>query len=412
MTADKIILVESQIINKEHHLFKELDHLCFLSKNLYNSALFTVRKHYRDTNSFLSSFTLISQFTKENQYDFRNLPAKVSRYTIHLVEQNYKSMFALLKLKANGSYDKPINLPKYLDKVNGRQVVHYHKQALSLKNPGKVKLSKTSIELPTKLRPEQIQYLKIIPLGNHIKIQIGYYKELPKLKPKKNKFASIDVGLNNLMTVTSTEFKPVIYNGRPLKSINQFYNKKKSLEQSRLMINNGKYWSNRLSKLTLWRENQMKNYFHKITRQLVDKLVEYDIDTVVIGRNKGWKDGINLSSKVNQNFVNIPFGLMYNMLTYKLRLAGINYVEIEESYTSKCSFIDKERICKQGVYLGKRVTRGLFRSGNGKYLNADVNGSMNILRKYLSNNNKYTEELHNLLLANSSNPLKIELVNN
>jgi putative transposase len=411
MTDDTMLLVEKQIIRPSNPLYKELDKLCFLSKNLYNAALYTIRQHYFNTKKYLTGFTIIKDFTKENQVDFRALPAKVSNYTLQLVDQNMKSFFALLKKKQANQYDKPVRLPKYLDKTTGRQVVHYHKQALRLKKDGFVKLSKSDIEFKTKVPNKDIQYLKLVPCGNHIKVMIGYYKTKEQVKATQKRIASIDIGQNNLMTVTSNVFHPVIYNGKPVKSVNQFYNKIKAKEQSRMMKQNNVYWSKKLSQLTLWRENQIANYFHKATHHFVNYCIANDIDTVIIGRNQQWKDNINLGKKINQNFVSIPFGKLYDLLKYKLELKGINYIETEESHTSKCSFIDKEEITHHDSYMGRRMRRGLFKSAEGVKYNADINGSLNILRKYITKNGTYTDELHEELVRHMTNPRKLKVKN-
>lgn len=410
---NSLLICESQIIKKNDDRYNELDHLCFLSKNMYNVALYDNRRMYFNTNKKPSTFDKIKLYTKENQPDFRALPAKVANYTIALVDDNFSSFFALIKKKQAGKYDKPVRIPGYLDKKDGRQVVHYHKQALSFKEDGYVKLSKSNIKIQTRVPKNQIQYLRVVPCGNHIKIQIGYYKEKKqKINRKRKRYASIDVGQNNLMTVTSNVFTPIIYNGKPVKSVNQYYNKVASQEKSRLMKRHNCYSSHKLQQLSLWRENQINNYFHKTTKQLIDHLLHHNIDTVVIGRNKGWKDGISLSKKVNQNFVSIPFTKLYALLKYKLELAGINYIEIEESYTSKCSFIDQEPICHHEHYVGKRVRRGLFRSKDRYYMNADVNGSLNILRKYLTNIGEYSDTLHSLLLHYNHSSKILSFINN
>ena len=409
--TDTTLLVEKQIIKPSNPLYKELDNLCFLSKNLYNVTLYTIRQHYFDTNKYKSYFSIVNDFTKENQLDFRALPAKVARYTLQLVDQNMKSFFALLKKKQANQYTNPVHLPKYLDKTKGRQVVHYNKQSLSFKKEGFVKLSKSDIEFQTKVPKNEIQYLKLVPCGNHIKVLIGYYKTKPSKKTNNKRFASIDVGVNNLMTVTSNVFHPIIYNGKPVKSVNQFYNKIQAKEQSELKKVNNVNRSKKLSRLTLWRENQINNYFHKVTHHFVNYCIANDIDTVIIGRNIGWKDSINLGKKVNQNFVTIPFRRLYNLLKYKLELNGINYIETEESHTSKCSFIDKEEICRHDSYVGRRIKRGLFSSKHGKKYNADINGSLNILRKYMTNIGTYTDELHEELVKHMSNPKKIKVKN-
>ena len=411
MADDTMLLIEKQIIRPSNPLYKELDQLCFLSKNLYNSTLYTVRQHYFNTKKYLASFTIIKDFTKEGQKEFRALPAQVSRYTVQLVDQNMKSFFALLKKKQANQYTNPVRLPKYLDTDKGRQVVHYHKQSLRLKKNGFVKLAKSNIEIQTKVPNSNIQYLKLVPCGNHIKIMIGYYETKKKLKATQKRIASIDIGQNNLMTVTSNVFHPVIYNGKPVKSVNQFYNKIKAKEQSCLKKENNVYWSKKLGQLTLWRENQIANYFHKATHHFVNYCIANDIDTVIIGRNQQWKDSINLGKKTNQNFTSIPFGRLYDLLRYKLELNGINYIETEESYTSKCSFIDREEICKHDSYMGRRVGRGLFKSKDGYKYNADINGSLNILRKYMTKIGTYTDDLHEELVRYMTNPKKLKVAN-
>lgn len=411
MTNDTMLFVEKQIIRPSNPLYRELDKLCFLSKNLYNSTLYTIRQHYFNTKKYLTAFTIIKDFTKENQADFRALPAKVSRYTVQLVEQNMKSFFALLNKKHANQYGKSVRLPKYLDTKTGRQVVHYHKSSLSFKKDGFVKLSKSDIKIQTKVPKNEIQCLQIVPRGNHIKVLIGYYKNKKKLRTTQKRIASIDIGQNNLMTVTSNVFHPVIYNGKPVKSVNQFYNKIKAKEQSRLMKQNNAYWSKKLGQLTLWRENQISNYFHKVTHHFVNYCIANDIDTVIIGRNQQWKDNINLGTQVNQNFVSIPFGRLYDLLKYKLELKGINYIETEESHTSKCSFIDKEEITHHDSYVGRRIKRGLFRSKEGYKYNADINGSLNILRKYMTKNGTYTDDLHKELVDYMTNPRKLKVAN-
>lgn len=409
MNSSKRLYVEKQIIKPTHKYYNQLDELCLLSKNLYNTTLYEARQYYFENNSRFSAYDIIREFTKENQKDFRALPARVSRYVVQLVEKNMNSYFKLIKLKQKGEFTQKVKLPKYLNKKTGRQVVHYHYQSLSSQETGKVKLSKSDIVLNTAVPLKDIQYLQVVPCGNHIKVLISYYKTKPTQKKSGKRFASIDVGVNNLMTVTSNAFHPIIYNGKPMKSVNQFFNKTRAKEVARLKKENNVTNSKKLDKLSLWRENQISNYFHKVTSDFVRICKENKIDTVVIGRNKGWKTDLNLGSRNNQQFKMIPFLLMYDMLSYKLEMAGINYIETEESYTSKCSFIDKEELTHHDSYAGRRIKRGLFKSKDGHKYNADINGSLNILRKYLTNQNAYSDKLHKELVTHMTNPKRITL---
>lgn len=209
------------------------------------------------------------------------------------------------------------------------------------------------------------------------------------IKSDNHKYMSIDLGIDNLCTCTSNVTKSFIINGKPIKSINQFYNKQKSKFQSELKLKNHKNYSNRLYRLSLKRNNKIKDYFHKVSKYIVNQLVEQSINTLIIGKNNGWKQETKLGNKNNQNFVSIPFEMLINMLKYKCKLQGINVILQEESYTSKASFFDNDYIpvynsdYKHYNFSGKRIKRGLYVTNN-ILINADINGSLNILRKYLN----------------------------
>ena len=136
-----MVLVEKHIIKPKHKYYDEIDNLCWLSKNLYNSTLYNVRQYYFENKKLLKYQVINKMYVDTNNTDYRALPAKVSKCTQMLVEHNFKSFFALLKLKSKGIYDKPMKIPKYLDKKKGRQVVHYEKGAISFKEQGYIKLS-------------------------------------------------------------------------------------------------------------------------------------------------------------------------------------------------------------------------------------------------------------------------------
>ena len=198
------------------------------------------------------------------------------------------------------------------------------------------------------------------------------------MKLNNDRYCSIDLGINNLATVSSNVIKPFIINGKPIKSINQFYNKKLAYYKSKLK---NRKTSKKINRLTNKRENKIKDYLHKSSRYIVNHLVSNNINTLVIGYNKGWKQDINIGKVNNQKFVNVPFLTFITMLEYKCKIEGINVIINEESYTSKCSFLDDEEICKHDNYLGRRIKRGLFKTSNGIFMNADLNGSLNILKK-------------------------------
>ena len=373
-------LVEVHVINKNHKYWDELDNLCFLSKNLYNSTLYRVRQHYFETETYLNYNKVNKEFTDSGQKDYIALPRKVSKWTQKLVEQDFKSFFKLLKKKSSGSYSKKVSLPKYADSIKGRKALHYEKGALSFVKKGYIRLSQTNIFIKTDLDKKDVSYVKISHCGSIIKILVGYKVECKESKPNGN-YASIDLGINNLATVSSNVFEPFIINGKPLKSINQYANKKKAYYQSKLP--KGKFSSKKLENIIVKRNNKINDYMHKSSTYIVNQLISNEVSTLVIGYNKDWKQDTNIGNVNNQNFVQIPFYKFKKMLEYKCQLQGITVAEQEESYTSKCSFLDNEEIKKHTKYKGNRVNRGLFVSSNGSKINADLNGSLNILKKYL-----------------------------
>jgi putative transposase len=377
-------LVDTYIIKANHKDYKELDHLCFLSKNLYNSTLYEVRQCYFKFGRFVSYYTINKLFIANSQVDYRALPARVSVQVQKLVDQDFKSYLALLRKKKNGTYSKPVKLPRYADKIDGRKQLHYDKWALSFKRKGYAKLSQTNIYIKLGRSREEVRYIDIVPRKGYIKILVGYQRECEPVMIN-NRYASIDLGVNNLALVSSNVFKPYIINGKPLKSINQYSNKLIAKYTSLLATNNNKYSSKRLDRIRLKRENKINDYLHKASTYIVSHLVSNDVRTLIIGYNKEWKQDTNMGKSNNQNFVCIPFYKFKNMIEYKCKLLGIKVVEINESHTSKCSFLDGEEICHHEVYKGYRVKRGLYKSKfKDKEINADLNGSLNILRKYLT----------------------------
>lgn len=293
-------LVEKHDFLKGSVEYKELDKLCFLSKNLYNSGLYAVRQYFFATQKFLGYNELDNQFSQTNQPDYRALPAKVAQHVLRLVYQNFTSFFALLRKKRSGSYDKPIRIPRYLPKITGRQVLHYTAQAVSLKKkPGYVNLSMTNIFIRTSV--EKVQFVRIVPKKRKITVEVGYRKELPELKStsQPRKFSAIDIGVDNLATVSFADSAPFIINGKPLKSINQFFNKiNAQLVRHQQKINpDNKTRTVKMLTLSRKRDNKINDYLHKASRYIVNQLVSCNVTDLIIGHNNQWKQGANLGRK-------------------------------------------------------------------------------------------------------------------
>ena len=375
-----MILSERHII-KNSELFNELDNMCFLSKNLYNKGLYIVRQHFFNTEKYLNYNTLENILKKSKDVDYYAIPTKVSQQILMVLDNNFKSFFKLLEKKKKGLYKEKVKIPKYLDK-DSRNLLIFTSQAISKKfiKNGIIKLSNVKHVVKTKVKV--VKQVRIIHKGNHIVVEVLYEKQSKDIVTN-NRYAAIDLGLNNLATISSNVTKPFIVNGKPLKSINQYYNKTKSNLQSKLK--NNEKSNKRISSLNLKRNNKINDYLHKSSTFIVNYLVSNNISMLIVGHNKEWKQNIKIGKKNNQNFVSIPHSRFKELLKYKCELEGIKYIEIEESYTSKCSFLDNEEICKHTSYKGKRVKRGLFKSNDGTLINADVNGSLNILKKVVGN---------------------------
>lgn len=401
--------VEQHQVTKNDRRFKEADNLCILSKNLYNATLYSIRQHYFKTKKKLSYSDVSKKFTHENQLDYRTLPAKVSKGTQRLVDKNFSSFYGLRK---KGYYAK---IPNYLDKENGRQIVHYERGSLSFKCKGYINLSKTGIFIKTNLTKQEVQFVRIVHKGNHIVFEIGYNKLIEEEKEDNGKYASIDLGINNLMTISSNVFEPFIVNGKPVKSMNVYYNKLLARNKKLLWKINKVKTSNRISNIHRKRKNKVMDYFHKSTQYVVNQLVSNQVNTLVIGYNKGWKQDTTMRKRTKQTFIQIPFLTLINILKYKCEEQGIRVIIQEESYTSKASFIHQDKIPvwndkKNTVeFSGKRIKRGLYKNKDSSIINSDLNGSLNIIRKYLEKQEAWNEKLFSDFVEVCSKPTLIRL---
>ena len=382
-------LVERHIIQKNHRFYQEIDRLCFFSKNLYNYANYLIRQSFIFEKIYLNYNRLQKILQASTAY--QALPAKVSQQILMVLDRNWRSFLAANKVyqaTPDKFLDRP-KLPKYKKKDSGRNLVIYTIQAVSkpLLKQGIIHPSKTDIYLRTKVESQQIKQVRIIVKLNHYVIEVIYESSPKQYLLEANRCASIDIGLNNLATLTFNQarIKPILINGKPLKSLNQYYNKVKANLQGKLPKNKS---SIRLKKLSNKREFKINDYLHKASRLIINTLISQKIGTLIIGNNPEWKQKINLGKKNNQNFVQIPHHKFREMLSYKAEMAGIKVILREESYTSKASFIDNDVIPvyqkgekNSSTFSGKRIKRGLYRTASGRLINADVNGSLNIMRK-------------------------------
>ena len=374
-------LVEQHIIQRNDPRFVEIDHTAFASKNLYNAANYLLRQSL----IFGSKYIPYGKLDKMLQAspDYCALPRKVSQWVLRQLDHDWRAFFAATKAYKNNPavFTGRPKLPKYKHKTEGRNLLTYTRQAISQKALKQNIIRPSGLTIEIKTRQSQPQQVRIVPHSTHYTLEVIYEKS-PEPEPDLNPdwYAGVDLGLDNLAAVTSNKpgFQPFLVNGRPLKSINQFYNKRRAELQSRLPVG---ATSKRLDCLTDKRNRRLHYELHLASRRIIERLVQEKISTLIIGKNDGWKQNINIGRRNNQNFVSIPHARFIGMLTYKAQLVGIRVITREENYTSKCSFLDLEPIEKREAYAGRRVHRGLFISASGQRIHADLNGSYNIIRK-------------------------------
>ena len=369
----KLQLTQQIIITQKHKYYAGLDYLCLLAKNLYNVALYNIRQQYFKDKTYLN-YNGLDKLLYYN-VDYKAIPYRQSAQQIlRSVDKTYSSFFKGIKSDKNKG--KKVRLPKYKDKEKGRYVLVYTNQCFKHKD-NIIKLKGVNgVWYEFYTDKENLQQVRLIPKGNHIVVEIIYNIEY-ELKENNNRYASIDLGLNNIVALSSNVCNSILYNGRPLKSINRYYNKHKAELQSKLGSN--KYTSKRINRLTFRRNNKIKDYMHKLSSAIIQYMEVNTLNTLIVGKNDGWKTNIDIGRVNNQNFVSIPFNMLISMLEYKCKLTGINIILVNEAYTSKCSFLDGETIQKHDTYKGKRVKRGLFVSSRVIKINADINGSLNIM---------------------------------
>ena len=381
-------LVEQHCIKQGDSRHQAIDEAAFASKNLYNAALYEIRQAFIK-RGYRIYYSELYHLMKSHE-TYRALPAKVAQQVLKLLDKNWTAFQEARKAYEEdpSRFQGRPKMPGYKDKQKGRNILIYTRQALAggqgkgthkgALQQGLIKPSGLPIEVQTKRKA--VDQVRIVPRDNHYVVEI-VYEQAEKQYVYPEYVAGIDIGLNNLATLTSNKsgFVPRIVNGRPVKSINQYYNKERARLQS--CLSQERYTSRRLDRLTAKRTRRINHYLHEASKHIIDLLVSEQIGTLVIGKNPEWKQGCNLGKKTNQNFVSIPHARFIDMLTYKAKLVGITVKITEESYTSKCSFLDQEPIQKHEHYMGKRIKRGLFRSQFGTLINADVNGSYNIIKK-------------------------------
>ena len=384
----KVQRAEQIIIKKNHPKYELIDSMCFHSKNLYNEANYVIRQEFINNGNYIKYYDMNDEFkTHENYKECYSQPANS---TLRVLDKNWKSYFkAIRDWKRNPSkYLGMPKLPKYLKKDSRFPWMIPNNSCLYDKENGEIYFRLNILKgyhWKCRCLGRLIQ-VRFIPKGSCYVMEIVYETEIPNVKVESNRIASIDLGVNNLVTMTNNiGLNPIIINGKGIKSINQYYNKRLAKEKSLLKIRHNKDWSKKLDSITFKRYQRIKNYMHNASSYIIKWCLKNEIDTLVVGKNKEWKQDASMSKKSNQKFISIPYQMLLQQLQYKCENVGIKYIETEESYSSGTSFLDGEEPIKQNYDKSRRIKRGLFRSNSGLLINSDVNGSLQIMMKVFPN---------------------------
>ena len=396
---------EKHILQKS----KELNIICGNSKNLYNYCNYILRQSYIKDKKLPSEYDISKQLTKEKQMDWVKMGANTNQQVLKLLYKNWKSYFKAIKeyYKNPGKFLGKPKIPKYKDK-NGKFMVNF-----PCSNKTNIKQGFFHFPKFTNLNPIKTQVInqnlcqcRIIPQASCYIVEIIYELEVPDPIKRDNSYLSIDLGVNNFATCfDNSDNSSFIIKGEVIKSYNQYYNKKKSELQSQLKIINNRQSSKRLNRLSQKRNNKINDFMHKASHYIVNYCLQKGIWNIIVGHNKEWKQDINIGKTNNQKFTSIPFNKFINQLKYKCENYGINFIITEESYTSKIDHFVLESMEYHDEYLGKRIHRGLFKSSTNQVLNADVNGSLGILRKVIDESS--FKKIINRGLVTSPNKINI-----
>lgn len=391
------LTVKQQVKHLTKEEYNTLRELCRISKNLTNQAIYNVKQYYLQEKQYLRYEA--NYYELKNCENYKLLNSNMAQQIIKNVDSMFKTFFALIKLAKQGKYNfKHIRLPKYLHK-NGYSNLIISQIRIKNNNILTIPFSNTfkknhetkiHIKIPKILEGKKIKEIQIIPKFNARFFEIQYIYEIQEknINLNKNNALAIDLGINNLCTCVTNTGKSFIIDGRKLKSINQFFNKRNAKLQSIKDKQNIKGQTKQQYLISRKRKNRVDDYINKTCKHIINYCLSNDIGNLVIGYSQSFQNKTNLGKKNNQIFTQLPFGKIREKLEYLCKKYNINYVLQEESYTSKASFFDNDDLPiynsdnpQTYKFSGKRIKRGLYQTKNNYLFNADCNGALNILRK-------------------------------
>ncbi len=422
-----MILTENHRIKRNRHkeLFKKTDAYCYCAKNLSNSVQYLICQCYRihrklrneertepweqemlddindavaaynagrtekkqlkcidADNGFIADAYFLSWHMKAKDV-YKAMPyATCSQICIQEKCREWKSFY-----KARNEYNKNPDRfpgaprrPGYLDPAKGRGSLVITSQNFSITEDGRITMPGFLKGIRIKAKHGHVRQIRVKTDKNSIRIMLMYEQEANMSRVSGN-IMGIDLGVDNLATASlSSGGAPVVINGRPLKSVNRYYNKRKARLQEVAKKSNRLDITNRMERLTEKRNNKVRDYLHKTSRKIIEIAQRSGVSHIVIGNNRGWKQKVDLGKRTNQTFVSIPYRMLIDMICYKAELAGIRVSIVKESYTSGASYLDGEIPDKESYNISRRIKRGMFKSNKGMLINADVNAAYQIIK--------------------------------
>lgn len=390
------LTIKQQVKHLSKNDYKTLRELCHAAKNLTNEAIYNIRQRYFEEGrclGYAENYALL-----KGSHNYRMLNSNMAQQVLKEVDGSFRAFFSLLRLAKKGRYSfRDCRLPGYLPKdgyatlVIGFVRLDGNRFVLPYSNSFRKSHRPVAITIPPILLDKKVKEIRIIPKADARFFEVQYTYEAAAIQREldNDHALALDLGVGNLVTAVSSRGKSFILDGRRLKSINQWFNKENARLQSiKDKQKFGRGTTNRQKALARKRNNKVNDYMSKAARKVVDYCIANDIGVLVVGYNETFQRGSRLGRRNNQTFVNIPFGKLRSKLEYLCSLNGIRFVGQEESYTSRASFWDMDDIpvydstsAEEHTFSGKRTHRGLYRTANGRLVNADVNGALNILRK-------------------------------
>lgn len=415
-------------LNQSEH--DALSAMCRLSKNLFNVGLYTVRQYFFQERKFLR-YEGAYHLCKSNQ-NYELLPTDVGQQTLKVVDRAFRGFFNLIKLRTVGQYSARVRLPRYLPKAGFFPLIipirnrdwekleskgwHF---AMPMARAFKRQFGAVTLTIPQRIRGKQVKEIRILPKYKARYFDIAYvYEQEDETQLVGAEVLGIDLGVNNLATCVSSNAQSFIVDGKPLKALNQWFNKRNARLQSIKGIQGIEGLTHQQAALLDKRNHQVQDYLNKSVRLIVNHCLNSGVGKVVVGYNPGIKQDANLGTRNNQTFLQIPHATLRLKLQSLCERVGLIYVEQEESYTSQASAVDTDDLPVYNpdnpsiqAFSGKRLKRGLYRIRLGRLINADANGALNILRKHLGLSKAKDHALVQRISGCLTQPLRFDLKN-